>query len=131
MRFDLKFGGDGAIVLFISSDLIGFQLVTTKTVSALAKSGYFTQYALCVNNYGLIETDSEHGMVMGSHGCPDWEHAKPAAVVNIEHPVFEGLGFLMLLAGFLLQYLSVPQPKTIAQLRQELKALKLQDRDQL
>jgi hypothetical protein len=94
--------------------------VTAKSKSVLTAKE-FTRYALCVNNYTIIETDSLRGIVMGTGGCQDWEHAKPAAVVNIEHPFFEGLGFTMLLAGFLLQCLSVPQPKTIAQMRAELK----------
>jgi cell division protein FtsB len=38
--------------------------------------------------------------------------------------MFEGLGFILVAAGFLIQYLSVPHPKTIAEVRQELKRLK-------
>jgi len=59
--------------------------------------------------------------MMGHAGCPNWENARPAAVVNIEHPTFEGIGFALLIIGFSLQYFSVPHPATISQLRKELK----------
>jgi hypothetical protein len=83
------------------------------------------QYALCVNNYALLVSDASSSIMLGHKGCPNWENAKPAAVVNIEHPAFEGLGFSLLIIGFSLQYFSVPHPATIAQLRKELKAAQL------
>jgi hypothetical protein len=79
------------------------------------------QYALCVNNYTLIASDASSSIMMGHAGCPNWENARPAAVVNIEHPTFEGIGFALLIIGFSLQYFSVPHPATISQLRKELK----------
>ena len=115
----------GTALLFYSFQATSsdFRLVTAVSQSAIMPGG-LKQYALCVNDYTLLETDSADGGVeIAKKGCPDWEHSKPAAVVNIEHPILEGLGFITLLAGFLLQYLSVPQPKTIAQIRAELKAL--------
>ena len=72
----------------------------------------------------MLTVNKNGGWIVGGETCPDWEHAKAASVVNIEHPSFEGLGFISLLAGFLLQYLSVPHPKTIAQLRADIKAAK-------
>lgn len=116
----------GTLLLFFSFQATSsdFKLVTAKEPSVF---GTITRYALCVNNYTLIESDSRHGIIMGHASCPSWEQARPAAVVNIEHPTFEGIGFILLLAGFLLQYLSIPQPKTIQELRKELKALKLQE----
>jgi hypothetical protein len=103
-----------------------FHLVTAKTHSVLI--GDITHYALCVNNYTLLETDSKNGIMIGTPGCPSWADSRPAAVVNIEHPAFEGLGFILLLLGFLIQYLAVPQPKTVAALRMELKKLKAEER---
>jgi hypothetical protein len=119
----------GTALLFYSFQATSsdFRLVTAVSKSVLTKED-IKQYALCVNDYALIVSDSKSGIIMGHRGCPDWEHAKPAAVVNIEHPTFEGLGFLILLAGFLLQYLAVPQPKTIAQIREELKRLKAEQK---
>jgi hypothetical protein len=61
------------------------------------------------------------GWAVGSQKCPDWEHARPAAVVNIEIPWLVTVGFILLAIGFLLQFLSVPSPKTIAQMRRDLK----------
>lgn len=117
----------GTALLFFSFQATSsdFRLVTAKTHSAVA--GEMDEYALCVNNYTLLATDAHSGLYLGRRGCPDWSHARPAAVVNIEYPVLEGLGFVILLLGFLIQYLAVPQPKTIQQLRQELKALKLRE----
>jgi hypothetical protein len=118
----------GTALLFYSFQATSsdFRLVTATDHSAVA--GESKQYALCVNNYTLIQTDSRTGVLLGHASCPDWAHARPAAVVNIEHPAFEGLGFVLLLLGFLIQYLSVPQPKTIAQIRAELKLLQAQEK---
>jgi hypothetical protein len=117
----------GTALLFYSFQATSsdFRLVTATTHSVM---GEFHQYALCVNNYTVVETDSQHGIRLGQINCPDWAHSKPAAVVNIEHPTFVGIGFIILLAGFLLQYLSIPQAKTMAQLRAELKAARMTDR---
>jgi hypothetical protein len=79
------------------------------------------QYALCVNNYTLLSSDVASGIRLAYRGCPSWQDAKPAAVVSIEHPRFEGLGFFLLILGFGLQYFAVPQPATIAYLHNELK----------
>jgi hypothetical protein len=106
-----------------------FRLITTKNNRGSVLGDSRKQFALCVNNYTLLRTDAVGGIVMGMNGCPDWEHARPAAVVNIEHPAFSALGFIVLLAGFLLQYLSVPQPKTVAQMREELKRLKAEQKN--
>jgi hypothetical protein len=46
------------------------------------------QYALCINNYTLLSTDASSGIHMAYPGCPSWENAKPAAVVNLEYPFF-------------------------------------------
>jgi hypothetical protein len=118
----------GTALLFYSFQATSsdFKLVTATTKSAVA--GEIKQYALCVNNYTLLETNGRTGVGIGMHSCPGWENARPAAVVNIEHPAFEGLGFVLLLLGFLIQYLAVPQPRTMAALRLELKKLKAEER---
>lgn len=128
-QFALILNLAGTALLFYSFQATSsdFRLVTAVSHSVLADHE-LKQYALCVNNYALLQTDSKGFVGLGHMGCPDWERAKPAAVVNIEHPTFEGLGFITLLAGFRPQYLSVPQPKTIAQVRAELKALKSEKR---
>jgi hypothetical protein len=126
-QFALILNLAGTALLFYSFQATSsdFRLVTAVTKSVLADN---KQYALCVNDYALLETDSAGRMQIGHKSCPDWEHAKPAAVVNIEHPIFEGLGFVTLLAGFLIQYLAVPQPRTVAQIREELKQLKAEQK---
>jgi hypothetical protein len=112
----------GTALLFYSFQATSsdFKLVTAKSDSATGG----TLYALCVDNYTLLATDAHSGILMGHKECPSWDKARPAAVVNIEHPAFEGLGFILLLAGFLVQYLSVPQPQTIHQIREEVRVLR-------
>ncbi len=66
-----------------------------------------------------------HGIEMGLPFCPNWEDARPAAVVNIEHPRFEGIGFTLLIIGFSLQSFAVPQAETVAHLREQLKTAKM------
>jgi hypothetical protein len=63
-------------------------------------------------------------MQMGHMGCPREEDDRPAAVVNTEHPLFVTLGFVLIVFGFVCQFLAVPEPKTIADLRREIKLLK-------
>jgi hypothetical protein len=125
-RFALILNLAETAILFYSFQATSsdFRLVTTKIDSVMNVGGEFKQYALCVNNFTLIHTDSRHGMEIGIKGCPDWENSRPAAVVNVEHPIFVGIGFVTLLAGFFIQYLSVPQPKTISEIRNELKDAK-------
>lgn len=114
----------GTALLFYSFQATSsnFRLLTRINTSVVA--GTMEESALCVYGVSMLTVNKEGGWVVGGATCPDWEHAKSASVVNIEHPSFEGFGFVMLLAGFLLQYLSVPHPKTINQLRADIKAAK-------
>ena len=81
--------------------------------------------ALCANGRALIIDDPAHkGTGFGIARCPEWENARPAAVVNVERPFLVTVGFILLLLGFLIQYLSVPNSETVEQLRQELKLLR-------
>ena len=122
-QFALILNLAGTALLFYSFQATSsnFRIVTVKSQSVL---GGAEKSALCVYGASMITMSANGPWSIGGGACPDWEHARAAAVVNIEHPMFEGLGFIALLAGFLLQYLSVPQPRTIAQIRAELKALK-------
>lgn len=128
MQFALILNLLGSVALFYSFQATSsnIKLVSVKTNSAL---GSYEQSALCVYGKSMMTATQTGGWTIGGGPCPDWEHAKAAAVVNIEHPALEGIGFLLLVAGFLMQYLAVPQPKTIAQMRAELKLLKLEQRE--
>lgn len=44
------------------------------------------QSALCVYGHAMMSANKSGGWSIGGGPCPDWEHAKAAAVVNIEHP---------------------------------------------
>ena len=119
----------GTVALFYSFQATSsnFRLVTHKADSVLAAPGD-EESALCVYGHAMMVAGKRGGWTIGGGPCPDWEHAKAAAVVNIEHPVFEGLGFALLIFGFALQYFAVPQPKTVAQMREELKRLKAEQK---
>lgn len=116
----------GTIILFYSFQATSsdFRLLT---LTSNGPFGSEKRYALCVETEAMLITE-KRGISIGiPGGCPDWAHAKPAAVVNIEHPTFEGLGFLLLLLGFALQYFSVPQASTVAYLRKQLKVAKMEE----
>ena len=59
----------GTALLFYSFQATSsdFRLVTATSRSVLTP-GEFKQYALCVNNYTILQTDSQHGMKIGSMG---------------------------------------------------------------
>jgi hypothetical protein len=89
--------------------------------------GVFTEYAICVNNFTLLETTG-HSVGIGHIGCPTSEDDRPAAVVNTEHPRFITTGFLMIVAGFMIQYFAVPEPQSVAELRKQIKLLKMKEK---
>lgn len=67
--------------------------------------------------------------MIGHEGCPAAQQARPAAVVNVEHPCFVTVGFLLIVFGFIIQFFAVPEPKSIAGLRKEIKLLKMQEKE--
>ena len=66
-------------------------------------------------------------MGLGSGGCPTAADDRRAAVVNTEHPLFVTIGFLLTIFGFVIQFLAVPEPTSIAQLRREIKIMRMKD----
>ena len=117
----------GTVLLFYSFQATSsaFRVVTFKN----AESPTDLQYALCVSDTVLVAAGSKQGMtLLGARGCPS---GRSVAVVNIEHPFFESLGFFLLFSGFLLQFFSIPQPETVAHFRQQLKLAKIKDRQKL
>jgi hypothetical protein len=112
----------GALLLFLSFQATSssFRLIR-KPVSAESNAGFM--YEICVEDYMLLATDTR-GVFLGHHGCPATSDDRRAAVVNTEYPALVTIGFLMTLIGFSIQFFSVPEPRTIAQLRQEIKLLK-------
>jgi len=120
MRLALILNLVGTVTLFLSFQATSsnFRLITTKD----GKS------ALCVDQRAMLIALPGGGWTIGSQQCPDWENARPAAVVNIEKPGFVTLGFILTTLGFLLQFLSFPSPKSAAQMRIELKAAERAER---
>jgi hypothetical protein len=126
MRFALILNLLGTVALFYSFQATSsnFRLVTVKKSSVL---GGNEQSALCIYRRAMLTALPDGTFLLGGY-CPDWEDAKAAAVVNIEHPIFESIGWVLLSLGFFLQLFAIPQPKTNAQIRQELKRLKSEQR---
>jgi hypothetical protein len=120
MRVALILNLLGWACLFLS-----FQATSSNFKLVTAPDG---KSALCVNGRALIVSLPQGGTAIGMNVCPDWEHARPAAVVNIEIPSMVTLGFIFITAGFLLQFLSIPGPRTIAQMRHELKEAQMQSK---
>jgi hypothetical protein len=104
-----KSAGDdsfGAVIQATSSD---FRLVTAKGYNAFSNlpDPGSTAYAICVNNYILAMTDSKGSVAIGKHNCPNWESARPSAVVTAEYPTLLYIGLLLSALGFLIQFLSL------------------------
>ncbi|WP_157477243.1 hypothetical protein [Granulicella tundricola] len=85
------------------------------------------EFSICVEDYTLLSTNARGGVMMGHSGCPKGEDDRPAAVVNTEHPAFITTGFIMIVIGFIIQFFAVPEPKSISDLRREIKNLKMRE----
>jgi len=118
MRFALVLNLIGTGLLFFS-----FQ-ATSSNVRIVTTADGTT--AMCVDQFALF-VKRGNGLGIGAAGCPDQPDSRAVAVVNIEHPILVTLGFLILVSGFLFQFLSIPSTKTIAQLRKELKGLQKEE----
>lgn len=116
-KFALVLNLVGTILLFFS-----FQATSSNVKIVTTMDTHDT--ALCIEGRVLVEATGRGGYVIGGSKCPDWQNARPAAVVNIERPFMVTIGFLLLTAGFFFQYLSVPDPATIEQLRQDIRAIR-------
>lgn len=91
----------GSLLLFFS-----FQATSTDFLLVTNPDG---QSALCVGKAALFVLTLDRGLKMGT-GCPEWQSGKPTAVVNTEHPKFAFWGLLMILVGFVSQYLGIERP---------------------
>ena len=122
MRFALVLNLFGTTLLFFS-----FQATSSNVRILQAPSGITV---FCVNRLAIFAAMPNGGLGIGLTGrgiCENPEQSRAIALVNIEHPTLVTIGFLTLVFGFLLQFLSVPSVKTIAQLRKELKELQKEE----
>jgi hypothetical protein len=112
MRFSLLFNLTGTVLLYLS-----FQATSSTVKIVSAPNG---ASALCMGSMALFE--GKGGSFVIGTGCPDWPNAKPIALVTVEKPLLIYVGFGLLTFGFLMQLLSKPSEKSLAQMRAELKA---------
>lgn len=119
MRIALFFNLTGTVLLFLS-----FQATSSNLIIKRASNG---STAMCIDRSGIAVTNPEGAWELGGL-CPDWPSARPTAVVNVERPYLVTIGFIFASLGFLLQVMATPSVKTIAQIRADLKAAKLQER---
>lgn len=111
MRFALLLNLVGTVMLFLS-----FQATSSKIKIISTPDG---NTALCVSGWAIFVANEKYATF--SSPCPEWQNARSVAVVNIEKPILVTVGFSILTMGFLLQFLSIPSPKTVAQMRKDLK----------
>lgn len=114
MRLALIFNLLGTALLYLS-----FQ-ATSSTVKIMTDSRGFT--AICMNQTAVIVTGLNGSALFGGGFCKPGPESKPIALVTIERPLLIYTGFAILLAGFLIQLLAIPSPKSLAQMRAEVKA---------
>ena len=118
-RFALFLNLLGTVLLFASFQATSsdFRLVTTKD----------HRYALCVDKSALI-VKGENGFGIGEQSCPEWDNARPAAVVNFERPWMVKTGLILTILGFLMQFLAIPGPKSLSQMREDIRVEKFRIR---
>lgn len=114
-RFALVLNLFGTLLLFVS-----FQATSSNVRIVRTRDGSMT--ALCVESEAIFVTE-KRGVGIGAN-CPSITDGRPVAIVNIEKPALVGFGFIMILIGFALQIISVPDAKTIDDMRRQLKELK-------
>jgi hypothetical protein len=113
----------GTVLLFVS-----FQATSSNFRLITASDG---RAALCIDQRVILVADAKGLSFSGGGDCPKWGNARPAAVVNFEQPVLVTIGFALLTMGFLLQVVSIPRPRTVAQLRAEIKAAELAEKSKV
>jgi hypothetical protein len=101
----------GAALLYLS-----FQ-ATSSAVKILSQANGTS--AICIGETAIFKGRG-NSIVFGT-GCPDWPNAKPIALVTVEKPTFLYLGFTSLMLGFLIQLIGIASPKSIREMRLELK----------
>jgi hypothetical protein len=95
----------GSLLVFAS-----FQATSTKL---LLVTGNGKEIAFCIGDRAVFGLSPDgRGMMMG-YRCPTGDTAKPAAVVNTDAPWMAISGWMILAAGFGLQFFSIEKPKEI------------------
>ncbi len=129
-RIALAMNLTGTLLLFLSFQATSSSFRLVKRNNSL----FFKtekEYSICVEDYTLLSTNAQGSVAIGHRGCPSSEDDRRAAVVNTEHPVFITIGFSLILIGFVIQFFAVPEPKTIAELRYQIKMLKIREKANL
>lgn len=127
-RIALALNLAGTVLLFFSFQATSssFRLIQRTVGTGIFQTEH--EYDICVEDYTLLVTDAHSGVGFGHPGCAVAENDRRVAVVNTEHPSLVTLGFLLITLGFIIQFFAVPEPKTIAELRKEIKLLKIKEK---
>ena len=106
-KFYLAIGS--AILNTVGALLVGvsFQAASTPFLLVVERDG---KAYLCVGKQALFSLDAKGALGMGTQ-CGDTTNAKPAAVVNFEHPILGILGFMFIVFGFGMQLFSLEKPR--------------------
>ena len=82
--------------------------------------------AICAFQTAFMVHHKDGSTTVGTFECPP--NARPAAIVNSEHPAFIFVGFALSALGFFIQLLTVPSAESVAEIRAELKKAQLRDK---
>jgi hypothetical protein len=93
----------GALLLFVS-----FQAASTDFMLVSTKGG---RQALCVGKQAMFVVDPGYRVGVGVAECPSGADAKPTAVVNTDKPWLAKLGWFLIVAGFIFQWISIEPPQ--------------------
>jgi len=110
VRFALLLNLLGTILLTLS-----FQ-ATSSNIRII--SGPDGKSLICIGEAAI--SDIGHGLGIGIP-CPNSPTARPIAIVTVEKPTLLYLGFFIFAIGFLIQLIGTASPKSIEQMRAELK----------
>ena len=95
----LSIAGTFLLVFSLQVTSTNFTIVTTQDGNS----------ALCVGKEAMFVVKQGGGIGIGAR-CPEWETGKPAAVINTEHPNFVTIALFLLIAGFVMQLISIFKP---------------------
>jgi hypothetical protein len=115
-----------AVLALLGSILVFYAFQATSTGFLVYTHGKYGESAMCVGDppKSMIAMGAQGELIMAvrgfDHSCSQGRHF---AVVNTESPRLAGLGWILMLVGFVLQILSIEKPISAKDERKRLKRL--------